>query len=168
MTRAAKVQKSPSSLHRQLANQILRHIRGNKLAPGTRLREVALAEEFKVSRTPIRGALGHLARQGILDSSSRRGYAVGQGAEELESVSLDESKTEDDALYMQLTKDYLEQRLEKNFSEADLLRRHKVRQSLLNRVLQRMAADLVIERNLGHGWRFGPGFKLDKIGRAHV
>jgi DNA-binding GntR family transcriptional regulator len=157
MTRAAKAQKSPSSLHRQLASQILRYIRGNKLAPGARLREVALAQEFKVSRTPVRAALGHLARQGIVDASSHRGYAVGQGAEELETVSVDQGKTDDDALYMQLTKDYLEQRLEKIFTEADLVRRHKVPYSLLQRVLHRMAADLVIERNPGNGWRFGPG-----------
>jgi DNA-binding GntR family transcriptional regulator len=149
MTRAAKAQKSPSSLHRQLASQIL--------APGARLREVALAQEFKVSRTPVRAALGHLARQGIVDASSHRGYAVGRGAEELETVSLDQGKTDDDALYMQLTKDYLEQRLEKIFTEADLVRRHKVPYSLLQRVLHRMAADLVIERNPGNGWRFGPG-----------
>lgn len=162
MTRAAKVQKSPSSLHRQLANQILRHIRGNRLAPGTRLREVALAEEFKVSRTPIRAALGHLARQGILDSGSHRGYAVGQGAEQLEAMSLEESTTEDDALYMRIAKDYLERRLAKHFSEADLIRLYDVRYSLLLRVLHRMAADLVIERNLGSGWRFGAAFRLDE------
>src|SRR5262249_11455973 len=30
------------------------------------------------------------------------------------------------------------------------------------RVLHRMAADLVIERNPGHGWRFGPAFRLDE------
>ena len=162
MTRTAKAPKGPSHLHRQLANQILRYIRGKKLAPGAPLLEVALAEEFKVSRTPVRAALGHLAQQGIVDSSSRRGYAVGQGAEELEAVSLDEGKTEDDALYMQITKDYLEQRLEKNFSEADLIRRYKVRYSLLVRVLHRMAADLVIERNLGNGWRFGAAFRLDE------
>jgi DNA-binding GntR family transcriptional regulator len=160
MTRVAKPKKSPSNLHRQLANQILRYIRGNKLAPGAPLLEVVLAQELKVSRTPVRAALGHLAQQGIVDAGSRRGYAVGRGAEELETVSLEKRATDDDALYMQITKDYLEQRLEKNFSEADLIRRYKVPYSLLLRVLHRMAADLVIERNPGHGWRFGAAFKL--------
>jgi DNA-binding GntR family transcriptional regulator len=162
MTRAAaETAKSPSNLHRQIANQILRYIRGNRLVPGARLREVALAEELKVSRTPIRAALGFLAQQGIVDSSSRRGFAVGKGADELESEPIEAGETEADALYMLITKDYLEQHLAKNFSEADLIRRYEVRQSLLSRVLQRMAADLVIERNLGHGWRFGPAFRLE-------
>jgi DNA-binding GntR family transcriptional regulator len=161
MTRAAQISKRPSNLHREIAGRILRYIRGNQLAPGARLREVALAEELEVSRTPIRAALGLLETQGIVDSASGRGFAVGKGAKELESVPVEAGETEVDALYMQITKDYLEQRLERNFSEADLIRRHEVRQSLLNRVLQRMAADLVIERNLGQGWRFGPALKLD-------
>lgn len=161
MTRAAETAKSPSNLHREIANQILRYIRGNRLVPGARLREVALAEELKVSRTPIRSALGFLAQQGIVDSSSRRGFAVAKAVEELESGPVEAGETESDALYMRITQDYLEERLPRNFSEADLIRRYKVRQSLLSRVLQRMAADLVIERNLGHGWRFGPAFKLE-------
>jgi DNA-binding GntR family transcriptional regulator len=161
MKRGTRAKKNPSSLHRQLANQILRYIRGNQLAPGAPLREVALAQELNVSRTPVRAALGYLAREGMVDSSSRRGYAVGPGVAE-ETGTLVESKTDDDALYMQITKDYLEKRLDKNFTEADLLRRRKVPYSLLTRVLHRMAADLVIERNPGTGWRFGPALKLDE------
>ena len=49
--------------------------------------------------------------------------------------------------------------LPEQFSEADLMRRHDVGRGLLNRVLQRMVRDLVIERNQGHGWRFAPVFK---------
>jgi DNA-binding GntR family transcriptional regulator len=162
MSRAAKAHRSPSNLHRQLASQILRHIRGNELAPGTRLPEVALAQEFKVSRTPIRAALEHLAQQGVVESSSRRGYRVGRGAAEPEAVELVAATNDDDSLYMQIAKDYLERRLAKNFSEADLIRVHEVPYSLLHRVLHRMAADLVIERNPGSGWRFGPAFRLDE------
>lgn len=161
MTRAAKAKKSPTNLQRQLANQILRYILGNKLGIGAPLPEVTLADEFEVSRTPVRAALERLAKQGIVSSTSGRGYAVAQNAEELEGASLDDDESDDDALYMQITMDYLENRLDTHFSEADLMRRHKVRHGLLNRVLQRMASDLVIERNPGHGWRFAPAFKSE-------
>lgn len=158
MPRAAKA-KSPSNLQRQLSNQIIRYILNNNLTPGAPLPEVPLAEQFNVSRTPVRAALERLAAQGIIDATSRRGYAVGQNIQDLAAASVDADETDDDALYMRITTDFVENRLDEQFSEADLMRRYKVRHGLLNRVLQRMAADLVIERNPGHGWRFAPAFK---------
>jgi DNA-binding GntR family transcriptional regulator len=160
MTRAAE-EKSRSNLQRQLASQILRYIRNNNLVPGAPLPEMRLAEEFKVSRTPVRAALEHLASQGIVDSTSRRGYAVAQSAKEISAAPRDADTFDDDALYMRITTDYMEDRLDVQFTEADLMRRYEVGHGLLNRVLQRMARDLVIERNPGHGWRFAPVFKSD-------
>lgn len=156
------MEKSPSNLQRQLANQILRYIRNNNLAPGTPLPEIKLAEEFKVSRTPVRAALERLASQGAVDSSSRRGYAVAQSAAELAAaVPAEADASDDDSLYMRITTDYMDDRLDVQFKEADLLRRYDVGHGLLNRVLQRMATDRVIERNPGHGWSFAPVFKSD-------
>lgn len=161
MPRAAK-EKNPSNLQRQLANQILRYIRNNNLAPGAPLPEVRLAEEFKVSRTPVRAALERLAQEGVVDSMSQRGYAVAQTVEEIAAAPRDPEESDDDALYMRITTEYMEERLDAQFTEADLMRRFDVRHGLLNRVLQRMATDLVIERNPGHGWRFAPVFKSDE------
>lgn len=163
MPRAATA-KRPSNLQRQLANQIIRYIRTNELAAGAPLPEVPLAEEFKVSRTPVRAALERLAAQGIVDATSRRGYAVGHKAGEVgaTATSRDADESDDDSLYTRLTTDYLQDRIAGQFSEADLMRRYKVRHGLLNRVLQRMAADLVLERNPGHGWSFAPAFKSDE------
>lgn len=47
-----------------------------RLAPGTRLEEVALAKRFGVSRTPIREALLHLAAAGLIENRPRRGALV--------------------------------------------------------------------------------------------
>ena len=44
--------------------------------PGTRLEEVALAERFGVSRTPIREALFHLTASGLAEHRPRRGTTV--------------------------------------------------------------------------------------------
>jgi DNA-binding GntR family transcriptional regulator len=161
MTRAAKA-KGPTNLQRQLASQILRYVRHNNLPPGAPLPEVRLADEFKVSRTPVRAALEHLAAQGVVDSTSQRGYAVGKTPDQTAAAPADADASDDDALYMRITTDYMEDRLDAQFTEADLMRRYEVRHGLLNRVLQRMATDLVIERNPGHGWRFAPVFKSDE------
>jgi DNA-binding GntR family transcriptional regulator len=46
------------------------------LKPGDRLDEVRLAERYKVSRTPIREALKHLAASGLVDLRPRQGALV--------------------------------------------------------------------------------------------
>lgn len=47
-----------------------------RFMPGTRLEEVALAEQFGVSRTPIREALKQLAIMGLVECRPNRGSVV--------------------------------------------------------------------------------------------
>ncbi len=55
-----------------LRRRILRH----ELPPGTPLREVALAEEFGVSRQMVREALAELEGRGLVERGAYRGAAV--------------------------------------------------------------------------------------------
>jgi GntR family transcriptional regulator of vanillate catabolism len=47
-----------------------------KIAPETRLRAEALAEQLAVSRTPVRSALALLSAEGLVSYSVNRGYTV--------------------------------------------------------------------------------------------
>lgn len=47
-----------------------------KIAPGTRLRAEALAEQLQVSRTPVRSALAVFSAEGLVTYSINRGYTV--------------------------------------------------------------------------------------------
>lgn len=47
-----------------------------KIAPDTRLRAEALAEQLDVSRTPVRSALALLSAEGLVSYSVNRGYTV--------------------------------------------------------------------------------------------
>ena len=47
-----------------------------KIAPDTRLRAEALAEQLAVSRTPVRSALALLSAEGLVSYSVNRGYTV--------------------------------------------------------------------------------------------
>jgi DNA-binding GntR family transcriptional regulator len=53
----------------QLVERIQRKILTGEYRTGQRLKQVALAEEFKVSRTPIRHALSLLEARGLLDGA---------------------------------------------------------------------------------------------------
>jgi DNA-binding GntR family transcriptional regulator len=62
---AAKV--DSETIHAELRAEILH----GSHAPGTAFKEVALAERFGVSRTPVREALGRLAQEGLLERGVR-------------------------------------------------------------------------------------------------
>lgn len=63
-----------------VADEVYRRLRHELLlgswAPGTRLREVELTERFKVSRTPVREAVGRLLQEGLLESRHTQGVQV--------------------------------------------------------------------------------------------
>ncbi|VXC11976.1 GntR family transcriptional regulator [Citricoccus sp. K5] len=56
-----------AAMHGELKAEILR----GEHSPGTPFREVALAERFGVSRTPVREALGRLQQEGLLERGTR-------------------------------------------------------------------------------------------------
>jgi DNA-binding GntR family transcriptional regulator len=51
-------------------------LRAGLYRPGDRLREQEVAERLKVSRTPVREALGRLAMQGLVEAAGGRGMIV--------------------------------------------------------------------------------------------
>lgn len=60
----------------KLAAQLQARVLDGDLLPGTRLRQEALAEEFGVSRTPIREALRKLQASGLVELRPNRGALV--------------------------------------------------------------------------------------------
>src|ERR1700761_6187511 len=69
---------SPSET--KLVNQIVERIHAKialgELGPGDRLRQELLAEEFKVSRTPIREALRLLEAKGVISQAHRHSAVI--------------------------------------------------------------------------------------------
>ena len=59
-----------------IAERVVEAILAQKLAPGERLGEQALAENFGVSRTMVREALMQLQARGFVEVQSRRGWYV--------------------------------------------------------------------------------------------
>lgn len=147
-----------SSLSHKLAWQILEHVRHCGLAPGDRLTEFGLANALEVSRTPIRAALDQLAGAKLVTlAGPRQGYHLTASAEQVEALlNQATGSDEEEELYVAIAQDYLAERLQDQFTEADLMRIYTIGRSLLSRVLQRMAGERVIERKPGYGWRFVP------------
>ena len=68
---------APGNTHAKRALFELRQrIISGEIAGGTRLYEVALAEELEISRTPVREAMSRLAEEGLLERVAGGGFMV--------------------------------------------------------------------------------------------
>jgi len=64
------------SLHAEVTNRLRDMIVEGRLVPGERIQEMALAQQLKVSRTPIRDALKVLTAEGLVQLLPLRGAVV--------------------------------------------------------------------------------------------
>lgn len=64
------------SLTERLTDELRRRVLSGQLVPGTVVVEPRLAEEFDVSKTPIRESLRQLTSEGLLQILPKKGYLV--------------------------------------------------------------------------------------------
>ncbi|WP_404299217.1 GntR family transcriptional regulator [Alicycliphilus denitrificans] len=67
---------TPKALYEQVAEQLRQRIFRRELEPGSWIDELKIAEEFGISRTPLREALKVLAAEGLVTMKVRRGAYV--------------------------------------------------------------------------------------------
>ena len=67
---------SPRALYEEVAELLRQRIFSRELAPGSWIDELKLAEEYGISRTPLREALKVLATEGLVTMKVRRGAYV--------------------------------------------------------------------------------------------
>jgi len=72
---------STPALYEQVAERLRARIYAHELAPGAWIDEQSLADEFGISRTPMREALKVLAAEGLVVLKPRRGCYVAQLSE---------------------------------------------------------------------------------------
>lgn len=77
MTRIA-----PTALYQEVAERLRQRIYAHELAPGAWVDEQAIAEQYGISRTPLREALKVLASEGLVTLKPRRGCYVTEISEQ--------------------------------------------------------------------------------------
>lgn len=70
------VDSHPLSIAEQIATQLAEAIINDDYAPGARIHEIAVSEQFQVSRGPVREALRILENAGLVSIQPRRGSIV--------------------------------------------------------------------------------------------
>ncbi|MDP3619018.1 MAG: GntR family transcriptional regulator [Ramlibacter sp.] len=78
---ASAVTLTPRALYVEVAEQLRQRIFSRELEPGGWIDEMKIAEEFGISRTPLREALKVLAAEGLVTMKVRRGAYVTEVSE---------------------------------------------------------------------------------------
>ncbi|HEX2114646.1 MAG TPA: GntR family transcriptional regulator [Alphaproteobacteria bacterium] len=150
------MKRARSSTSSLLAQRIVELAAERGWPAGHMLREVALAEAFGVSRSPVRAALELLARSKTVTKHPNRGFALNAAGEALLSTRRALQRRSSNVSYMQIAADRLAGRLPEQVTETLLQQRYRLGRSELGKLLTRMAQEGWIERSAGYGWTFLP------------
>ncbi|PVE24189.1 GntR family transcriptional regulator [Microvirga sp. KLBC 81] len=140
----------------RIANEIANLIRIGQIEPGSHLSTQKLADQFDVSRSPVREALQILAEQGLVELHSNRGFFVcaasGQPAAQSGDTPLMEASPE----YQRLADDWLRDRIPSEVTEQLLRERYNLTKTQVTDILMRASREGWAEPKQGYGWRFLP------------
>ncbi len=148
-------------IHLDAARHVLDMVVRQDLKPGDHLREQAVADSVGISRTPARQGLKLLEQAGIVERRANKGYFLREATPEALN-SLELPATDDDALYLQIARDWFEGRLPERVSESALRRRFGIGRLVLGRTLLRLAEHDIVARAPGQGWTFLPTLNTEQ------
>lgn len=163
--RRATMTTNTSQLVYDIAAQIADYIRTNDIEAGARLVERRLAEDLRVSRSPVRGALELLERDGIVATAERGGYIVNDTDAPLTAAPRDTKNDAREAAYLQVARDRLNAELPDKITEKELIRRYDLSRADVVELLRRMTHEGWIERLPGYGWEFQPMLTSERLYR---
>lgn len=141
-------------LTQQLAARITDFIRAENAPRGTRLVERKLAEQLRVSRSPVRNALRLLEAEGVVGNAAGGGYVVLDP--KLASEPRSTPTPSDEEAYYRIAEHRLDGALPDRVTENALVRRYGLTRVQLAKILRRIAGEGWIARLPGHGWEFLP------------
>ncbi|MGE7470951.1 FCD domain-containing protein [Bosea sp. NPDC003192] len=143
---------TPTRLQQEIAERILRMVREDGLEAGAWLNENSAARRLNVSRTPVRAAIDHLARQGLLRRHPNKGVELLSAPEASTDPGAGADVTE--LAMVKVAQDRHGGRLPDEISELELMRRYALGRPEVQRLMARLADLDMVERKRGYGWRF--------------
>jgi DNA-binding GntR family transcriptional regulator len=139
-----------------LATRIVEMIRRETLPVGHRLTEQALSDTLGVSRSPVRKALQFLESSGVVQSVPHRGFQLAKVPGDLDDLDLMAERASEEDFYLRVANDRISGVLPAEVMEADLMVRYGLARLQVQRILNRMARESMVDRKPGRGWIFRP------------
>ena len=131
-----------------MAGKILEAALDSGLGVGDRLIEKTLAEACNVSRTPIRGALQLLERQGFAARAAEGGYVLARDPSEAAPEAAE------GALVERVVRNRASRRLRAHVTVSELSRRYDVPRATVQNLLQDLKSRGIVDKAEGQSWMF--------------
>lgn len=146
------------STDKNIPTRVLDLIRQEGLEIGAHLPAQWLADQLKVSRTPINDALAYLHDKGVLQRQKNRGYFIAKTVDAADpavrkKLGLAQSDATSRA-YFAMADDLLKGELPETVSEVLLRSRYELTAAQLQAVLHRIAQEGWAQKKAGYGWEF--------------
>lgn len=144
-----------NQLAAKVARDLSQRITARALDAGSHISAQNVADEFGVSRSPVREALEMLEKAGLVEKRPNRGYFVSAaGARPVSPDILDAMAPDDSAVYQRVADDWRDGALPAEVTEQFLRQRYELTRGRLQDILVRAVREGWAERKPGYGWRF--------------
>lgn len=140
-------------LQQDLLLKIIQQLKTDDARAGNSLNESSLAQQFEVSRTPIRTVLTYLSEQGITKAVPYKGFVLLMDAAQIECAdSTGSQQARHEQLCLRLLIDLFFGQTESTFSEKELQQRYEANRGEMQQVLRVLENDGIVRRSPGYKW----------------
>ena len=142
-----------TQLQQDLLVKIITRLKEDNAQAGDSLNESSLAQQFEVSRTPLRAVLKHLATLGVTKAVPYKGFVLLTDAVDINiSFASDSEPCRLDLLYLRILMDLFFGELDATFSENELQQRYDANRGEIQNVLRLLETDGIFRRSPGYKW----------------
>ncbi|HAU8291672.1 TPA: GntR family transcriptional regulator [Vibrio vulnificus] len=148
------MEKAPiTKLQQDLFNQVVSKLKADDAKIGANLNESSLANQFQVSRTPMRAVLSYMSALGIAKAVPNKGFTLQIDAHAIQTNENADNKTSrQEKLYLRLLMDLFFGEIAAAFSEKELQERYNANRGEIQSVLRLLENDGILRRSPGYKW----------------
>lgn len=142
-----------TKLQQDLFNKVVSKLKAEQAKMGDSLNESSLAQQFEVSRTPMRAVLTYMSVLGITKAVPYKGFVLQLDAQSIKTQdksSSEESRQE--KLYLRVLMDLFFGEIEAAFSEKELQEGYNATRGEVQNVLRLLESDGILRRSPGYKW----------------
>ncbi|MEZ8824043.1 GntR family transcriptional regulator [Vibrio amylolyticus] len=142
-----------TKLQQGLFNKVVSKLKADQATVGDSLNESSLAQQFEVSRTPMRAVLNYMSALGIAKAVPYKGFVLQLDAQSIEIANTSDSEgSRQEKLYLRLLMDLFFGEIESAFSEKELQERFHASRGEVQGVLRLLENDGILRRSPGYKW----------------